>query len=395
MINRSKSKKKILIASIHMDMGGIEKSLLNLLQELSKENNYDVDLFIFYQNGILKKEFEKYAKILPENPNLKLIGMSQLMTKQYGFGQYAKRLVLGGIAKYFSQEYAYKLLMKDVKIEKEYDVAISYQNSLPNSLYGGTNEFVLNNISATKKIAFIHGDLVLANLNNDYNMRVYKMFDKIASVSESCMNLFIEEWPELRDKACVVRNCSNIEEILALAQERVDMSMKDINFVTVARLSYVKGLERTLKIFVKLKEKYDNFTWHIIGAGECTENLQSIIKENGLEEYVFLHGEKKNPYPYIKNADAFLLVSFQEAAPVVFNEAKILKTPILTTKTRSAWEMVGETRSGIVCENTEDGIYNMLCDVMTDQTILYDLRNKMQDYSNDDAFNAFKSLMEE
>ena len=39
------------------------------------------------------------------------------------------------------------------------------------------------------------------------------------------------------------------------------------------------------------------------------EKLQKLIKEYNVEDTFFLLGKKENPYPYIKNADYFCLLS--------------------------------------------------------------------------------------
>ena len=79
-----------------------------------------------------------------------------------------------------------------------------------------------------------------------------------------------------------------------------------------------------------------------------------------MEDSIFLEGEQLNPYRYVKNADYFLLPSFHEAAPMVFDEALTLGVPILTTKTLSAVELVESRNIGVVCENDEDSIYGMI-----------------------------------
>ena len=82
-----------------------------------------------------------------------------------------------------------------------------------------------------------------------------------------------------------------------------------------------------------------------------------MIKDKGLSNDINLVGKKSNPFVYIKNADFFLLPSFHEAAPMVYGEAISLGVPVVTTNTISAKELIGERDYGIVCENSEEGIY--------------------------------------
>ena len=77
-----------------------------------------------------------------------------------------------------------------------------------------------------------------------------------------------------------------------------------------------------------------------------------------MEKKVFLLGETLNPYPYMKGADYLLHPSIHEAAPMVFDEAKVLGLPILSTDTTSAKEMLAEC--DIVCENSVQGLQQAL-----------------------------------
>ena len=88
--------------------------------------------------------------------------------------------------------------------------------------------------------------------------------------------------------------------------------------------------------------------------------LEAQIKQYGMEDVIILEGQQINPYRYIKGADYFLLSSFHEAAPMVFDESATLGVPILSTATLSASEMVEQRGIGAICENDGEGILRML-----------------------------------
>ena len=94
----------------------------------------------------------------------------------------------------------------------------------------------------------------------------------------------------------------------------------------------------------------------IIKALRNDEN--NFIIKNKLSNYVQLYGNKVNPYPYFINADFFVLMSYNEAAPMVIGEWNLLGLPILSTETISAKEMI--TTNGIVCSNSSIGIFNSI-----------------------------------
>ena len=106
-----------------------------------------------------------------------------------------------------------------------------------------------------------------------------------------------------------------------------------------------------------------------------------------MNNYVKLYGNQSNPYPYIEGANLFYLGSYHEAAPMVYAEAMILKTPILTTKTCSAEELVGQYE--IICDNNEESMLNAFRKIFENNSILE--KDKQIDFntSNKEIVNKF------
>ena len=79
-------------------------------------------------------------------------------------------------------------------------------------------------------------------------------------------------------------------------------------------------------------------------------------------------GKKENPYPYIRKADYFCLLSKFEGYGMVLEEAKILNKSIIITDT-AAREAVEGYSNKFILENTEDGIFNGLSKVLENKNI--------------------------
>ena len=67
-------------------------------------------------------------------------------------------------------------------------------------------------------------------------------------------------------------------------------------------------------------------------------------------------GKKENPYPYVKEADYFCLLSQFEGYGMVLEEAKILNKSIIITDT-AAREAVVDYIDSIILGNSENEIY--------------------------------------
>lgn len=359
--------KSVLIVINNMNIGGIQKSLLELLKALSKREDFSVSLFCCKGKGAFFDKIPETIEILPLNKWAEVAESSVAQAKKLGFRYYLFRIMASLWSKLFSKKIPAKILCKKIKIVGEYDVAISYSQPINEKAFCTlTNEIVLNSCKAKKKITFVHCDFEKYGGNTPVNRALYKNFDAIATVSDSVGEVLSKCIPEAKDKIQTVYNFCDADEIKTLSkEENIKYSKKTL--ITVARLSEEKGILRCVPIVSRLKEQGIDFAWHIVGGGALAPAIQSAIKEYRLEETIILEGEQINPYKYMKNAHYFFLPSLHEAAPMVFDEAIALNLPILTTKTLSATELVEKRRAGKVCENSENGIYAMLYSALTEE----------------------------
>ena len=74
------------------------------------------------------------------------------------------------------------------------------------------------------------------------------------------------------------------------------------------------------------------------------------IKEYDVADCVKVLGEKKNPYPFFKSANLLVSTSISEACPMIFNEAKILNLPIISSDFPSAYEFIVPGKDGYICD---------------------------------------------
>lgn len=150
-----------------------------------------------------------------------------------------------------------------------------------------------------------------------------------------------------------------------MSNQAIEYPKDSINFVSISRLSKEKGLSRVVTILSNLyKKNLTNFTWTIVGDGPEYDLLNKEIINNNLQKKIIMVGNKENPYTYLKNADALLVPSFNEAAPMVFGESAVLGVPIVTTETCSAIEMVEKRDLGYVITNDSKDIEVFLENVL-------------------------------
>ncbi len=388
------NKKSILFVIDNMKIGGIQKNMLNLLIELASK--YNITLCVFYPVGEYMSLIPSNVKVITPNSPFRYLGMSNSEAKKH-WKDFLVRTFYYIIMRIWGNKTMYRCMLKTQQCIGEYDYAISgMQSAVAGVFYSGCNELILNKVLAKEKIAYIHCDYVLSGIDNPYNRSVYRLLDKILVPNRSNYEQLISIMPDLKERTFVVNNFCNYDEIAIKSNiAAVKYDSDRINVVTIARISHEKGIDRAIRVFERLKNDKYKFTYHIIGGGGNYKELCDYIKVHNLSEYIFLHGYDSNPYRYLKNADLFLLPSRNEAAGLVIDEARSLGVPVLSTKTVAAEETIALHSCGWVCENSEDGIYEYICDLFDDFSIVKTKKLQLQNVPVDNSlpYNQFANML--
>ncbi len=107
----------------------------------------------------------------------------------------------------------------------------------------------------------------------------------------------------------------------------------NIHFVASGRFAEAKGFDLLIKAFASVHKTNPETDLHILGRTGEPDNpifktVSKLIQKQALSHCVFLTGQLKNPYPYIKFADCFVLSSRYEGFPNVLLESLYLHTPV-------------------------------------------------------------------
>lgn len=386
--------KKILIVNNNMHIGGVQKALISLLWSI--QDQYDVTLLLLHKGGEYMKELPPRVRVITTRSAYRYLGMTKYDT--FRLGEKLGRGFFGAVTRLLGRRCAIALMGLGQKKLKGYDVAISYlHNSADRVFYGGCNDFVLKHTTAMKKIAFLHCDHIGCGADTRNNKKQYAKFDAIAACSQGCADRFLQAAPELKTKITVVPNCHRFDDIQEKAAEApATLSEGKCNIITVARLGKEKGVERALRVIARIGPLKEKLHYYIIGDGIQKPLLQQIIKEEKLEDTVTLCGKMENPYGYLRAADLLLIPSYSEAAPLVIGEAVSLGTPVLSTETSSAREMIENTGFGWVCENTEDAMQAALEQLLKTPELLNEKKKALENSSLDNinALRQFVKLIE-
>ena len=111
---------------------------------------------------------------------------------------------------------------------------------------------------------------------------------------------------------------------------------------------------------MKKENKDIGVKWYIIGTGPDSKKMKKMIEKSGLQKEIEMLGEKKNPLPFVKEMDIFLLPSRFEGKPMAVTEAQILGIPPVVTEYASAHDQINSGLDGLVAENSEESIESAL-----------------------------------
>ena len=344
--------KKLLFGITGLTLGGAERVLVDISNKLCEK--YDITIFTIYAKGELEKQL---------SPKVKLKSLYDVRYDELS----KEQKILIPLKLYLNKKRVYKN-----KIKGDYDAEIAFLEGPITRLFSVKNK-------NTRKIAWIHNDISLvfgtgikAKIKKEADRKIYSKYDTLVFVSRDNMKKFREVYKDtVRNdylepvKKEVIYNYIDSNHVIEKAEEKTEITFDEskLNFVTVARLVPQKAIDRLIKVHSKLIENNLEHNFYVIGDGPEKENLENMIKEHDVSNTFHLLGKKENPYPYIKNADYFCLLSNFEGYGMVLEEAKILGKSIIITNT-AAREAVEKYEDSVIIENNEEKIYEELKEII-------------------------------
>jgi glycosyltransferase involved in cell wall biosynthesis len=148
-----------------------------------------------------------------------------------------------------------------------------------------------------------------------------------------------------KDKAfCAVKNALDVtkfaynEVIGEMVRNKLNIQPSTLVVGTVSNMSVVKNPKGLIDAFVELNRIHADCKLLWVGDGECRYEIETRIKNEGIEENVLLLGRRDDVPELLQAMNVFLLPSFSEGLPVSMIEAQAagLKCFISDAVTREA-----------------------------------------------------------
>ena len=337
-----------------MNVGGVEKSLINLLSILSRER-YEIHVGLVHQEGGLLaylpsdvtihhiSDIQEHWGELKDPPHQTIktyIQTGRLTKALLALIVYLTCKIQGsfvGWAQY---------ILKDTRgLEDIFDLAVAYAGPASDIDY-----YICNKIQANKKIGWVHYDISKFGIDRKMVRQLYRQYERIFVVSKTGKTIFDQTFPQFKDKTEVFHNVVSYKQVkeLATSGESFQDDYYGKRILTVGRISSEKGQFVAIQALKSLKNKNYHVRWYFIGKGNDFEHCQKEIERLGLTEDVTFLGTKTNPYAYMRDCDIYVQPSRHEGFCISLAEALCFGNPIVATDFTGAREQLKGRKNGFV-----------------------------------------------
>ena len=286
-----------------------------------------------------------------------------------------------------------KLLWKFL-IKEKYDIVVSYLEGPTSRIIGGCTE---KNI---KRVAWIHIEstsmkqAIIGFRNAGEAENTYNSFDHLVAVSKN-VKTTLQDYLKILVPISVLYNTNETEQIVEMAKKEIVspnfLANDTIKICSVAKLTKTKGFERLLNVHHRLLNEGLKHHIYILGIGEEQRRLEEQIRQLGVEDSVMLLGYQTNPYQYVSRCDLYVCSSYREGFSTAVTEALVVGTPVVSTNCSGATELLGVNNEyGIVVDNSEEGIYEGMKQMLTDEKLR--LHYKMKAKERGSFFSREKTV---
>jgi len=330
-------KNKIALIGYRLGIGGAERVMANLS-------------FFFEKHGI---EVHNIIVIDEVSYNFsgKLINLGKLKNKSNG--------ILNKLNRY--------LFLKNYLSENNFDYIIDFRfRNKP------IQELLISKFLYKAKTIFtVHSYLIDHYMSNWSFLTQFTYNDsfKIIAITNKAKEL-IENKHQLSNVQTIY-NPINIEEIHSKLNESIDLNFEYI--IGVGQMeTKVKQFDKLITAYSNSHLPEQNIHLVLLGDGIKMKEYILLANQNNISDKVHFLGFQKNPYPYFKKANFFVLSSMNEGMPNVILEALACGIPVVSFDCLSGpSEMITNKSNGLLVENQNVDKLTEAMNLFVENTDLY------------------------
>ncbi len=380
-------KKRVLFVNDEMTMGGVARILNTLIQKLDQDL-FDIDVLILHPHGELMKEIPNHVNVIKSTAFFKGVDVN--------LKQAIKSLKVNQIVSKIVVLFYMKTGLIASKIRKERNKMGLTQYDVEFSAKEGFCSLFVAYGNAKRKLNWVQVDYAQQNYASNHMPLMINALEKIdlnIACSQDVKVAFKNLFKVSRIK--VIHNMVEEEVIRSKANEtsEIKRDRNKIQFITVARFHPQKSLDRLIEAFDSVYQDHPNCELIIIGDGQLKKEIQDLAQLKSSKNVIQFLGLKSNPYPYIKQADVFVMSSLYEGYPTITLESFMSGTPVISTKVSGVSEQISESINGFVVENSTVGLIHKMRWVLENPEWIQSAKRNLMNYHypNDEILNELTS----
>ena len=301
---------------------GIESHIFSLLSEIRNMPEVNNVIFISLYNGLLRQKLMDMGIRAFCLPRRKKIDCS--------------------------------LIFQIKKQIESFEVDILHTHGYLASIYG-----MLAALFASRKVHIVRTIHQRAEPHDSWKMNLYVRLTiflsrlertHLIAVSDNVKESAVKKFNINEDIITTIHNGINFRDKRVLEKDKGKLNLDPAKHTIgiVGRLVHGKGHLFFVKLAFSLIKERDNIEFVILGDGPLRENIDTFIKQQGMENKIKLMGYKDNILDYINSLDILVICSEHEGIPYVLLEALMLKKPVVSTRVGGIPEVITSGYNGIL-----------------------------------------------
>ena len=305
---------KILYVITGLGVGGAEKVVCDLADQMILKGH---DVKIVYLTGsVLVKPISPRIELLP--------------------------LHLNSASNVFSASRKYK------KIIRDFSPDVIHSHMIHANIFARLNHLSFKYI---RLICTAHN----SNEGGRVRMLAYKLTNFLSNlntnVSQEASESLISKGAFNKNNLITVYNGIDLNKFNFFNK---DKSSNELSFLSVGRFNKQKDYPNLFQAISILKNTIDKeVKFYIAGDGELRPQLEQLIVDLGISDYVVLLGKRSDIPTLLNKADYFILSSRHEGLPTVVIEAMACGTFVIATDCGGSAEIMGDTGILVPPQNSE------------------------------------------
>ncbi|MDJ0796711.1 MAG: glycosyltransferase [Calothrix sp. MO_167.B12] len=367
---------KLLIVGRFKGMGGSERSLISLIQELK---DYEITLML----------------LKPPKNNV-------------FFHNYAGKLIISNLSINWDKiQFIHQIktvLQLNNEISKA-DIIISVSELTPTYI-----SWFLSRWHRKKLLAHVQCNLNqwIQDSNHWFHHLlsrwIYPQIYHIRCASQGVAEVITQYYKVPAENLSVIYPAFELDKIIQAGklpiEERYHHIFEKPTIVTVGRLTHQKRFDIAIEAIFHLRKSYGiDANLLILGEGKLRPQLEQQVQDLELTKHIFMPGFVENPYPYITKSQILLLSSDHEGFGRVVVEALALGCPVISTDCPSGPSTILEKgKYGLLTPPGQAReITDAIAQILTNPKLAQQLREaglqRAKDFSAQTVAQEYKALL--